>query len=391
MKQVTHSFENQVLLRKYPIVCSVDIHDNSSYLYMIDTRTGTLMDDCNILGKPSVLVKHIEKHHGSHKHEIVVIFEAGALGFAPYRLLNKNNFVSKMIAPSSIPKQSKRQKTDRRDAIDNLHYFTSGSLRFVTVPCEQDEQVREWLRYSKEQRYRISEQKQRILGFVKRVGCEYSETKTNWTKTHYTWLRNVQLPSVTRELLDIELEHLSWFEEEMAKIDKKLDTYFQADDSYKNLSSVYQCLAGIGRLGAMTFVLEAGDFSRFYHPNAVMNFFGMVPQKYSSGTSDPALHITKAGNVHVRLALVTAARAYRDRRLLCKKEFIATLPLPLQEFITRMQTRLYDRYHALTKKGKHSNKAKCAVARELCGFLWELSTKVIPQISQQLPIMRIAA
>lgn len=391
MKQIFRTAENQALLRKYPIVYSIDMHDNSSYGYMLNTRTGEIMDDCNITGKPSSLIKHIEKRHSTHRHEMIIIFEAGALGFSPYRMLTKNNYICKMIAPSSIPQQGKRQKTDRRDAIDNLHYFIAGSLRFVTIPAEQDEQAREWLRYRQELTYRFTKQKQRILSFLKRQCCEYSLTKTNWTQTHYRWLRNVELPDMVRQLLDFELDHLTYFEEQLIKIDQKLDVFFQANPHYKTLSSVYQCIAGIGRIGAMTLVLEAGDLSRFHHPHAIMNYFGLVPQKYSSGTSDPALHITKAGNTYVRLALVTAARAYRDRRLLCKKKFIATLPLPLQSFITRMQNRLYERYHALTKKGKHSNKAKCAVARELCGFLWELTTTVLPQIDQQLPIQKKAA
>jgi transposase len=391
MNQVSRTAEHRALLKIYPIIYSVDMHDNSSYGYMLDTRTGEILDDCNITGKPTALVKHIEKCHNTHKHEMIIIFEAGALGFSPYRMLTKNGYTSKMIAPSSIPKQGKRQKTDRRDAIDNLHYFVAGSLRFVTIPEEQDEQAREWLRYRQDLNHHVTKQKQRILGFLKRQGCEYGLTKTNWTQTHFRWLRNVGLPEIVRQLLDSELDHLAYFEEQLAKVDKKLDAFFQSNVQYKALSSVYQCMAGIGRIGAMTLVLEAGDLSRFHHPNAIMNYFGLVPQKHSSGTSDPALHITKAGNTYVRLALVTAARAYRDRRLLCKKNFIATLPAQLQTFIIRMQNRLYERYHYLTQKGKHSNKAKCAVARELCGFLWELATIVLPQISNELPIQKKAA
>lgn len=391
MNKVFRSAESQALLRKHPIVYSIDTHDNSSYGYMVDTSTGEILDDCNIVGKISALVKYIEKHHNARKEKMIIIFEAGPLGFAPYRALTKAGCNCRMIAPSSIPRQSKRQKTDRRDAIDNLHYFTAGSLRFVTVPDEGDVQAREWLRYRQELNHRITRQKQRILSFLKRNGCEYSETKTNWTKTHLKWLHSTTLPNWTRQLLDIELDHLDYYEEQLTKIDNVLNTFFESNAMYNQLSQVFQCVAGIGRLGAMTMVLEAGDLSRFHHPNALMNFFGLVPQKYASGTSDPALHITKAGNTYVRLALVTAARAYRDRRLLRSKKFIESLPLPLQEFIRRLQDRLYNRYHDLKQKGKHGNKAKCAIARELCGFLWELITVVLPQVNQTFPILKKAA
>ena len=42
-----------------------------------------------------------------------------------------------------------------------------------------------------------------------------------------------------------------------------------------------------------------------------------------------------------------------------------------QRFFFKMQNRLVTRYKHLKAKGKHSNKARVAVARELCGFLWE--------------------
>jgi transposase len=275
--------------------------------------------------------------------------------------------------------------------MDNLGYYVGGNLRFVTVPAEQDEQAREILRYRQELNHNVTKQKQRILGFIKRLGCEFTETKTTWTRAHYRWLRSVQMADLPRQLLDVELENLAYYEDQMAKIDRMLDVCFKANTHYQQLSSVYQCLAGIGRIGAMTIVLEGGDLSRFHHPNAMMNFFGLVPQKHSSGTSDPALHITKAGNTYMRLAMVTGARAYRDPRLLRRKKQIESLPQPLQDFINRMQERLYHRYRDLKQKGKHGNKVKCAVARELCGFLWELSTKVLPQIDLSLPLLKKAA
>lgn len=380
MKKVFSSNVCQVLYRNYPIVCSIDMHENSSYVYTVDTTTGEILTDCNIIGKVSVLVNYIKKHYEAYKSKLVILYEAGPLGFSPYRSITRAGYTCRIIAPSSIPRQSKRQKTDRRDAIDNLQYFIAGSLRFVTVPDEYCEQARECLRYRYELNYRVTKQKQRILSVLKRNGCEFTGTKSNWTKTHYAYLHSVALPDITRRLLDIELEHLDYYKTQLTEIDKILDEFFRSTPTLHQLFELFQCVAGIGRVGAMTLVLEVGDLSRFYHPAALMNFLGLVPKKYSSGTSDPALHITKTGNKYARLVLVAASRSYRDRRLLCKKKVIDQLAPPLQLFIKRMQNRLATRYSNLRKNKKHGNKAKCAVARELCGFLWELITVVHPQI-----------
>ena len=380
--QFFRSSRAQTVLRKFPIVYSVDMHDDSHYGFMIDSRTGTVLEDKNIQGKLSTLVKHLEKYHTSRKDSMVILFEAGGLGFSPYRTLTKAGYECLMIAPSSIPKSGKRQKSDRQDAIDNFHYFAAGSLRMVTAPTEKDEEIRELLRYRQEVNHRATKQKQRILSFLKRHGQEFTGTKTNWTKKHYEWLRTVAMPSVLRATLDFELKDLIHYQEQIACIDKELDLHFETDPHYKKLSMGYQCIAGIGRIGAMTLVLEGGDLSRFYHPNALMNFVGLVPLKHSSGKSDPALHITKAGNGYLRLALVTAARMYSDRRRLRKTKDIQKLPELMQEFIYRLQDRLANRYRYLTAKGKNSNKAKCAIARELCGFLWEYATKIMPNIPE---------
>lgn len=41
-----------------------------------------------------------------------------------------------------------------------------------------------------------------------------------------------------------------------------------------------------------------------------------------------------------------------------------------------MQNRLSKRYMKLKARGKHENKVIVALARELCGFIWELQNKL---------------
>lgn len=45
------------------------MHDNSSYGYMVDTKTGEILQDCNILGKLSMFFNHLEKYHASHTED----------------------------------------------------------------------------------------------------------------------------------------------------------------------------------------------------------------------------------------------------------------------------------------------------------------------------------
>ena len=108
----------------------------------------------------------------------------------------------------------------------------------------------------------------------------------------------------------------------------------------------------------------------------------IILRKHQSGDKDPALHITKAGNKFLRTAFVGAAKSYRDNRLLYSQKQLEQMSPQEKEFISKMQSRLTHKYRQLRARGKHANKARVAVAREMCGFLWEYATKVIPAMEE---------
>lgn len=61
----------------------------------------------------------------------------------------------------------------------------------------------------------------------------------------------------------------------------------------------------------MSYIAELGDLRRFYHPEKLMAFLGLVPSEYSSEERTRKGSITKSGNGHARRTLIEAAHAYR--------------------------------------------------------------------------------
>ena len=53
---------------------------------------------------------------------------------------------------------------------------------------------------------------------------------------------------------------------------------------------------GMGALTAVTFVLTVGDKNRFKQSRDVGSYLGLRPRRDQSGSRDPQLGITKAGN-----------------------------------------------------------------------------------------------
>jgi transposase len=373
--------ESSVNALQCPVQISLDVHENSTRIYCIDLTTGEIKKDANIQGHYKNTFKHIQ---GLGKpNNTMIIYEAGCHGFSPYRFFTKKGYITKVIAPSSIPKRQNDQKTDRDDAIHNLYYHTSNLLRYVGVPRESDEDVRESLRFRQQKMWELCQEKQKIQSLVKRWGLKFTATKTYWTKAHYHWLHTVSLGPGTRKVLDCRLSKLQELKDQIIDLDRVLDTFMAENPNHDFMMKMYQTIVGIGRIGAMVLILEGCDLCRFNHPKAFMKYTGLIPGKCSSGSRDPSLHITKQGNKYIRTALIGAAKYYGDTRLLFSQKKKKKVPNELISFNDRCKKRLCARYHALRMKGKHTNVVRTAIARELCGFIWSLCNEELPLINKE--------
>jgi transposase len=365
-------------------VVSLDVHEKNTYVFAVDVKTGEIIFDHNIQGPVSVAMKAIDRL-SLEKSEVLVIYESGSCGFHPARLFAKAGYGCKVIAANSIPRKgSGKKKNDRIDAVNNFHYFMAGTLRFVNIPSEFEVADREIIRYRRDLSERIGKQKQMIYAFSRRHGLVFDLGKTSWTKIHRKWLKTVALHDSARFVLDAYIDDLDRLETKLCQIEKALNQIFTANTRYQTLNKLYSLVPGFGRVNAMTMVLEGGDLRRFPHPNALMSYTGLIPGNRSSGGCNPEVAITKEGNASLRFALVNAASVYRDYRYVYSGKEIDAMPCPIRkEFLKRLQGRLCMRYrHLRDESKKRGNEAKCAVARELAGFIWELVNKIAPELDE---------
>lgn len=364
--------------KRWPVVCSLDVHDAWTYMFAVDIRTGEVVRDARVDGHYRNVLRHLQRL-GS-REQVSVLLEAGPHGFAPWRCFTHAGYETFLISPTSIRRGARQQKTDREDAMNNLQCHVSGMLRYVWVPTVEDEQARECLRERQAVVWMIVKQKQKLLSFLKRQGLAYTGTKTNWTKTHWQWLRTVQTTNAVRALIDIHVERVGQLVNEEQRLWTVVDEYVETHVGHKQARMWYCKLAGIGPIVSAVFILEGGDLGRFAHPVPLMAYTGLMPGKRQSGHHDPVQHITKAGNKYLRTALVSVAKFYQDRRTLLSAQAVEKMPAVLAEFVKRCQDRLAYFYQSLRLRGKPSVKARVAVARELCGFIWEFAVRIIPQL-----------
>jgi len=112
------------------------------------------------------------------------------------------------------------------------------------------------------------------------------------------------LPESVRPTLMPIFETVIYLNNQVKDYDKQIEWIGQ--EQYPQTRLLRQ-VAGVGPITALTFVLTIGDLSRFSRNRDVGAFLGLVPRRSQTGQRDPALAITKAGNIFLRRLLVQCA------------------------------------------------------------------------------------
>jgi transposase len=96
---------------------------------------------------------------------------------------------------------------------------------------------------------------------------------------------------------------------EITKQIHELDRHIKklAEEKYPECRQLEQ-VAGVGTLTALAYVLTIGDPKRFAKSRQAGPYFGLVARQQRSGTIDPQLRITKAGDGLVRRLLVGSSQ-----------------------------------------------------------------------------------
>lgn len=306
-------------------------------------------------------------------YELRCCYEAGPCGFELHRLLTAMGMTCEVVAPSLIPVRSgDRVKTDQRDASKLARLFRAGELTTITVPSVEQEAVRDLVRAREDVRKDLTAARHRLGKFLIRHGRVFHGGK--WTQRFWVWLRTLEFE---RECERLTLEHyvqeVEHFAARRADLDREIERIARTEPYAESVAKL-TCLRGISTLSAMALIAEIGDFRRFEGPRPLMAFVGLVPREYSSGGREKRGGITKTGNSHVRRILVEAAWSYRHRPAMGPrvKQALRDQPPAVVEYARKAQTRLHRRYSRLVGRGKKSQVAVTAVARELCGFVWGL-------------------
>jgi transposase len=355
------------------VYVGLDVHKES-----ITVAYATGMGEVELLGKIGTTrtdIDRLRKRLQSKARCVHVVYEAGPCGYGLYRQLAGKGISCMVCAPSLIPKKpSERVKTDRRDAVKLVRSLRAGDLSAVYVPTVEDEAFRDLSRSWASAKDDLKRARQRLKAFLLLHGVGYTG-RADWGASHRRWLSTFAFDSAWQQLAFEEYRRT--IEDRLAQC-ARLETALRAAvPNWRFYPAVLglQAMRGVQFTTAVCMLAELGDLSRFAHPRQLMAWLGVTPSEHSSGEKRRQGSITKNGNSYARKLLVEAAWSYRhparvSPEIQRRQEGI---PKPIVDRAWDAQVRLCRRYRKLVARGKQKNIAVIAVARELSGFIWDIS------------------
>jgi transposase len=354
----------------------LDVHKDSITIAIAEPGSkgeirlfGTITND---LGRLEHALARIRKAHPDAHLEVA--YEAGPCGFVIARRLKQLEVPCLVAAPSLIPRQPGAPfKTDKRDARAIARLLRAGELTGVYVPEATDEAIRDLCRARTDA---VDDQRRcrhRLKAFLLRHGYRY-QGKANWSQPHMRYLRELVLPHpAMKTILEEYLQGIDAAYERVLRIQLSMLALL---DSWRLKPAVEALMAfrGFQLVAAMITVSELGDIHRFAHPRQLMTYLGLVPTESSSGSRRRQGAISRCGNGHQRWLLTECAEHYAmppkiSKELSRRQE---GQPESVRALSWKAQNRLHFRFMRLLGRRLQRNKAKVAIARELCGFIWAL-------------------
>jgi len=248
------------------------------------------------------------------------VYEASGCGFGLHDELREQGWKVSVVAPTHLARSMKEQKTktDLRDAtkLQGLlmsHGELQTPLTTVWVPPVKIREDRELVRRRLKVAENLSRVKTGIGSLLRMHGIQKPEDlKTAWTQKHVAWVKGLsqhaeELAWTVRTALASQVRELEFYRGEIDELDAQIEK-LQQEEGYATAAGKMREIPGVGRLTAMTFLVELGDVKRFKNRRQLASYLGLTPNCYESGeASDRKGHISRMGPARIRKVLNQAA------------------------------------------------------------------------------------
>jgi transposase len=278
---------------------------------------------------------------------VVVVYEAGPLGYTLYRKLTASGALCYVCAPDSTAQRKKRiknNKIDARSLTSKLFNYLNGdqnALQLARVPTEEQEQQR-----------MASRQHDQLVEERKRLGAKgnamlLSQGFGSWSN----WWRPKAWSQLCKVVAPWLVEKLQIFGEVLKMLDEKI--------CQAKVALARSCSGprpkGVGALSLVQLQSEVLDWFLYTNRRKIACLAGMVPSEWSTGDKERRGSITKVGVPALRRIII---------EMVWRIIFFQPQYKPVQKWLGVLQG----------TNPAQKKKAVVAIGRQLMVDLWRLQT-----------------
>jgi transposase len=347
----------------------LDVHKKQTRVALLPESGTEFLDECTLETSAQALGKYL--HRWQYRHELHCYYEAGPLGYMPYRWIAGAGIACEVIAPSKTPRAAgDKVKTDRRDArlLARQGGGAGGGAYHARIGIATG-----WCGIGGAPVWSVVAAKHRVLKFLGVRGTHFTAGE-HWTQAHWRWLRRQQLAGLDGWVFQEHLRELEHRQEQLAEADRQLLEVARQAEYAPSIGKLC-CFRGISTLSAMVILAETVDFARFGEAPRYMSYWGLTCGEWSTGEHRMQGPITKCGSGAMRRIWVEAAWHYHHRPRVgtALRRRQEGQPPEVIAHAWKAQQRLYQKFWRIAN-AKEKPTAAVAVARELAGFVWGAMT-----------------
>lgn len=241
-------------------------------------------------------------------HRIEAVYEAGCFGFTLYEQLTRAGIGCTVTPPTLVPLEyGNHVKTDRRDSHKLAYFLSKGLLKAVWVPEPEACAERQLLRRRQQlvsHRVRVQQQ---IKSQLCLFGLRVEQPRGPWTQRFFHQLQGL---AEDNSAFGQSLQALLSLYQEQGRLIEQQDQLLKelaTSARYAEPVRLLRTIPGIGRVSALSLVLELGDVGRFGRAEQLAAYVGLTPAQYSSGQKIRMGRITRCGKSQLRALLTEVA------------------------------------------------------------------------------------
>ena len=280
------------------VTAGLDIGDKYSYLCLIDTQGGEIMEEGRLRTTPEAFRRRF-----ASEQPMRIAIEAGTHSPWASRVLEEcGHEVLVANARKTRLIYANKRKTDEVDA-ENLARLARVDPKLLYPLKHRGEECQAHMAIIRSREALVGSRTQlvnHVRGAVKSFGARLPKCPAR--SFHKRAAEHV--PEALRPALGPILEQIGSLTERIRQYDRKLETV--CEEHYPETQLLRQ-VEGIGALTALTFVLTLEDPYRFAKSRSVGAYLGLVPATDQSGERDPQKRISKEGDQMLRKLLVGSA------------------------------------------------------------------------------------